>query len=447
LAHSKPPVPRPGNKPDSGLAGAFKSSIGKAEDDAALLEMSSADEWYAAINGVPVGPVRIGELRRKAALGAVTEDSLVWQEGMEEWRPVKTVPDLAALVREAASGKVAMLTPESPTTRGSVLPPAPAPQAPSMRPGPARPLAPAPRGASERPAARSNVVPFASRAATAERLDEPATAGLPAPMSERFSISDPFNVPAAAAAPPAPALTPPSAAVAVAAPPAPAAPSMQAPVIVQMPRQPNYIAIGMILMMVTFGGVGAYVFFQKPAPPAPPATVNTVYVPAPVTAAAPTAEAVAPADSSPGKVARNSTGPKPAASSSSKPALDLKGLGPGAAGVSGAAGGVDLSGLGGGPGAAGAGGGSLTSDQIMSVLNSHKVAIKRTCVERGGQLVGTANEKLQVTIDGNGQVTSAQADGNNSAIGACLEKEVKAWRFPPTGATTKTEMPFVFVAQ
>ena len=74
-----------------------------AGHEAALLELSSADEWYAAINGVPVGPIRIGELRRKAALGAVTDDSLVWQEGMEEWRPVKTIPELAALVREAAS--------------------------------------------------------------------------------------------------------------------------------------------------------------------------------------------------------------------------------------------------------------------------------------------------------------------------------------------------------
>ncbi len=133
------------------------------EDEAALLELSSADEWYAAINGVPVGPIRIGELRRKASLGAVNDDSLVWQEGMEEWRPVKTVPELASLVREAAStGRVSLVTPEPPNVaRASVIPPAP-----SMRPGPQRPSPPAgvgdrrvPRRAL-RPAARSNVVPI-----------------------------------------------------------------------------------------------------------------------------------------------------------------------------------------------------------------------------------------------------------------------------------------------
>ena len=106
LAQAKPPVPRPpGAKPEGGLSTAFKSSVQTREDEAALLELSSADEWYAAINGVPVGPVRVGELRRKAALGAVTDDSLVWQEGMEEWRPVKTIPELASLVtrgRDAA---------------------------------------------------------------------------------------------------------------------------------------------------------------------------------------------------------------------------------------------------------------------------------------------------------------------------------------------------------
>jgi hypothetical protein len=41
-----------------------------------MSELSASDDRYVAVNGVPVGPIRIAESRRKAALGAVTEDSL-----------------------------------------------------------------------------------------------------------------------------------------------------------------------------------------------------------------------------------------------------------------------------------------------------------------------------------------------------------------------------------
>jgi predicted Zn finger-like uncharacterized protein len=94
---------------EGSLAGAFHRNVQRTEDDSTnagldLRELSAADEWYVAVNGVPVGPVRVGEVRRKAAMGVVNEDSLCWQEGMEEWRTIRTVTELAAVVREAASG-------------------------------------------------------------------------------------------------------------------------------------------------------------------------------------------------------------------------------------------------------------------------------------------------------------------------------------------------------
>src|SRR5262249_7485203 len=110
LAAQKPPAPkpqqpRPSGAPASSLAGAFTRNVHQREEDALeMLELHVTDEWYVAINGVPVGPVRIAELRRKAATGAVTEDSLVWQEGLEEWRPVKAINELAVVVREAIAG-------------------------------------------------------------------------------------------------------------------------------------------------------------------------------------------------------------------------------------------------------------------------------------------------------------------------------------------------------
>ncbi len=206
-----------------------------------MLDVSMTEEWYVAINGVPVGPIRVSELRRKAAGGAIHDDSLCWQEGLEEWRPVKAIPELARIVREAAMSGRPSLT--SNNERPSQTPPPPqagtgmlvpsgqqhqaqhahpqAPRAPA-RPATGGPMAPAfgvprplqtnvpmhspayspapsalhspfgmsPQASPLAPVARNNVVPISGgRLATAERLDEAVPAALlfappppPAPM-------------------------------------------------------------------------------------------------------------------------------------------------------------------------------------------------------------------------------------------------------------------------
>ena len=57
-------------------------------------------QWHVSINDVPVGPVRLEELGHKIDAGAVSEYSLVWREGLDEWRPLATVPELMALLHE-----------------------------------------------------------------------------------------------------------------------------------------------------------------------------------------------------------------------------------------------------------------------------------------------------------------------------------------------------------
>ena len=56
--------------------------------------------WHVSINDVPVGPVRLEELGHKIDAGAVSEYSLVWRQGLEEWRPLATIPELMALLHE-----------------------------------------------------------------------------------------------------------------------------------------------------------------------------------------------------------------------------------------------------------------------------------------------------------------------------------------------------------
>ena len=163
----QPPRPAgPGTGPGSGskdspLAGAFQRNVhhDEASPGLDLRELSASDEWYVAVNGVPVGPVRVDEVRRKAAIGAVTEESLCWQEGMEEWRAIRTVTELAALVREAAAGGRASLLPDQ---RVSAPPGAPRrPSAPMV--SAVKPSGPPPR----RDSARGPLPPAAPKRPTA----------------------------------------------------------------------------------------------------------------------------------------------------------------------------------------------------------------------------------------------------------------------------------------
>jgi len=67
---------------------------------APIASAEDTPEWHVSINDVPVGPVRLEEMAHKIDAGAVSEYSLVWREGLEEWRPLATVPELMALLHE-----------------------------------------------------------------------------------------------------------------------------------------------------------------------------------------------------------------------------------------------------------------------------------------------------------------------------------------------------------
>jgi predicted Zn finger-like uncharacterized protein len=85
------------------LAAAFGALVTATDGGKPSSDAMPGDEWYVGINDVPVGPIRLGELRAKAASGAVQGDSLVWRDGLEEWRPLRTFPELVAVVEESLS--------------------------------------------------------------------------------------------------------------------------------------------------------------------------------------------------------------------------------------------------------------------------------------------------------------------------------------------------------
>jgi hypothetical protein len=108
------------------LAAAFGALVGSGGEPGTDAPASS-DEWFVGINEVPVGPIRLAELRKRAILGAVTLDSMVWRDGLEAWRPLNTFPELVAVLEESFSNVRA--------SRGPLAPPQLADGAPALNSG------------------------------------------------------------------------------------------------------------------------------------------------------------------------------------------------------------------------------------------------------------------------------------------------------------------------
>ncbi len=69
---------------------------------ASQLLNASETGWYAGIRDLPVGPLTRGEMSSKVEAGEITPDTLVWREGLDDWRPLRDVDELGSLVRATA---------------------------------------------------------------------------------------------------------------------------------------------------------------------------------------------------------------------------------------------------------------------------------------------------------------------------------------------------------
>ncbi len=94
--------------------------------------------WYAVIAGKQQGPFDDADFDAKVAAGKITERTYVWREGMDDWRPAKAVPILAARFAPATTPLRSQrrITPSTPSPSPWVRWP---PRTPRRRAGPARP--------------------------------------------------------------------------------------------------------------------------------------------------------------------------------------------------------------------------------------------------------------------------------------------------------------------
>jgi hypothetical protein len=410
---------------------------------AVLSSSSSTDEWYVGINGVPVGPVRLSELRRKAASGLITEESLVWREGFEEWLPLRTFPELVAMLKETGTNR-ASLTPAPPQAAPM---PSNRPQAPptgkaaASLPGP-RP-APAPRGTLS--PARNNVVALASRRATAEKIE-----GLGEPVRD-----DEIRFEAETAAPPATASAllspPPSPSV-----PAPAGHTTHSGLGTRFAesRRAHPAAWLVVGLGGMFLGVAAMVFLLPKGSSKPAVQIVSVMVPTPPPPAA-TGEGEGMTSIGPIEVSAP-TSTKPAGGSKGAKAADPGGGGtpsPLSTGLTG------LTGLVGGPsGASGpiaksGGSGPLQTADLERAVQSHRAFVKRQCwdvalASRAPGAPSSVRVVATITVAPDGHVQSVNAQGGEAypGLATCVQGQVKNWTFPPSDGGTFS-VPFIFAAQ
>ena len=77
-----------------GVAGAFARAAVVPEPAAPAV---AQDGWYVGITGAPFGPATLDAVREKCRSGDITADSLVWRDGLGEWKPLRTFPGLFAV--------------------------------------------------------------------------------------------------------------------------------------------------------------------------------------------------------------------------------------------------------------------------------------------------------------------------------------------------------------
>jgi len=408
------------------------------------------EEWFVAINDVPVGPIHRDEIARKVGTGAVTEETLAWREGLDDWRPVREIPALLALLRQR---------------RVPAPPPRPAP-----RPVP--------------PPSRSNVIPIGGRlgaapAASPDDFNEESTQIAQAPEF------------AAMMAPPAPAPIPvatpvagPSAAPLSAAP-LSAAPLSAAPLSAannfsvppgsdavyarRGPGIPPTAWIG-IVGALAFGVTLAIMVATKMAasPPQPIATAD----PAPTQPETPQQPALdldptpdpntavaaldnpepATPDTETGRTpsegataARKNTGSTGATHTTKQLTAEEQALVDRFGGSSDVApttlrvADTNTSGA--------TAHGPLDAAQVRRVVTQNRPALQR-CYDRairGRTDPPSVRMDVALTVSSAGHVTAASANGSDfGGLGSCLETSVRHWRFPASADGGQTAFPVVF---
>ncbi|MBN1608199.1 MAG: zinc-ribbon domain-containing protein [Polyangiaceae bacterium] len=383
--------------PPGALAGAFARAVDHVASGAAE-EMVSGDEWWVGIQDVPTGPLRLSDLRTKAAQGVVGPDSLVWREGFADWAPLKKYPELLAVIEEATS-----------RTDSS----------PQIVPGPTALQVSAAAGVAlgdpfKNGPAEASLAVDGPRAAAAAALDVDGA------IEQIAGLSKAPRVPAAA-----------------------------------------WLAVGVALIcgftggFVVFSG-GPSATSTNPsqaavlaATPAVSGAAQATLAKAPESPAAetPASPKGSGAKSTHSTVTRNTSSSAQAHSSPGQGLTGLRGLSAGRS--SGPSSSLD------GRGAGSSSGQGLDADTLQKTVSRYKGSVNRSCWQpaldtRDTNAPTTARVSVTLVVSPNGQVASATTGGDPvgyRGLARCIEARVRGWQFPASRGSTTVNVPFVFAAQ
>jgi hypothetical protein len=84
----------------------------------------------------------------------------------------------------------------------------------------------------------------------------------------------------------------------------------------------------------------------------------------------------------------------------------------------------------------------LSHAQIEQTINQHGTALK-SCWKANGPH-GELRLHVDITMSPDGHVESAVANSHDAVVNACLEKQIKGWRFAKVSAQTKFSLPVNF---
>lgn len=96
-------------------------------------------------------------------------------------------------------------------------------------------------------------------------------------------------------------------------------------------------------------------------------------------------------------------------------------------------------------------GATLSANELRSVVAKNQNILK-TCYERALKTGGVPSDKdvrvnFRLTVGASGSVKSVSLGGEGASyqgLSSCLQRAVKKWVFPPSGADSPVEFPFVF---
>jgi predicted Zn finger-like uncharacterized protein len=425
---------------DPELAGRTKVTSRGILEDLGISSRFAQPEWYVAVRDEPLGPLSKDDVQAKIQQGDVTGNSLVWREGMDDWRPLRDVHALGDILRGTGRAPVPAAPPGRTPLQSSLTP---LPIAPDRALGSvATPIA-GTKGAVAVPSATlfpQTPPPSSSGSGSLEIPIEDihapvASPGLPPPpgsLRESPGSVDQY----ASVLPPAPAK-----------------------------RLSPMAWVGMI-GAVAFGvtlalGLLNYLGPRLNSPHSPTERVRVVTVPGelpppdlPANSGAQVPGAALQAPGGPGdRRGAGLHGGSPAnskvGSTKNLSAADAEllarmaeqGLPPDRV--------ISSDALHHGGAGAGQGGSSLTADQIRSVVRHESRSVQQ-CYERamrGSQQAQDMRVTVTANVGPSGTVTSVRARGGNDAnMLACIEGAVRHWHFPTATGASMPEIPFVFTA-